>query len=238
MGEKAVKSPTLEQLVAVWRGILADPDAKRALAKLKHDGFAIDHLMPHDLRYPCWADYFAAIPFLPNRPSSRQVHRGNSLRKHLPLVEVLRQFAARANDPFCEIRVVTGNETLIGGSLEFGDQLGQAADLIQKFISSNWSIRERNPRNTVIALLRWSIRHRTGTPHDAELATLIDAASRAAGKSGIYLDANTLARIEKLELEGRVKAASRLNDVSGKSDSPLPDISLSTRFPNNRRKYV
>jgi hypothetical protein len=90
----------------------------------------------------------------------------------------------------------------------------------------------------VIALLRWTIRNRTGSPHDFELATLIDAASHAAGKSGIYLDATTLARIEKLEMEGRVKAACRLNYVSGKNSSPLPGISLSTRFPRNPAKHV
>jgi hypothetical protein len=140
-----MKSPTLDQLSGVWRRILDDPNAKRALAKLKRDGFAIAHLMPHDLRYPCWADYIASIPFLPNRPSSRQIHRGKSLRKHLPLLTVLRQFAAKANDPFCEIRVVTGNETLIESSRDFGNELGQAADLIQKFISSNWYVRGRNP---------------------------------------------------------------------------------------------
>jgi hypothetical protein len=233
-----VKSPTLSQLIAVWRGMLADPDAKQALAKLKQDGFPIDHFMPYDLRYPCWADYFAAIPFLPNRPSNRQIHRGKTLRKHLPLVKAMRQFAAKAKEPYCEIRVITGNQILIGGSLEFCKQLGEAADLIEKFIHSNWSIRDRNPRNTVIAILRWWIRHHTGNPHDLELGTLIDAASRAAGKSGIYLDANTLARIERLELEGRVKAACRLNFVSGKSESPLPDISLSTRSPKNRKKHV
>jgi hypothetical protein len=233
-----VKSLTVKELVAVWRGILANPDAKRALAKLKQDGFAIDHLMPHDLRYPCWADYLAAIPFLPNRPSSRKTHSGQSLRKHLTLVRAMRRFAAKAKEPFCEIRVVTGNQTLIGGSLEFCTQLGEAADLIEKFISSNWSIRDRNPRNTAIAVLRSTIRRRTGTSHDAELSTLIDAASLAAGKSGIYLDANNLARIERLELDGRVKAACRLNYVSGKSDSPSPDISLSTRFRKNRKKHV
>jgi len=60
--ERAVKSPTLEQLAAVWRKILDAPDAKRALAKLKEDGLAIDHLKPRDptLKQPCWADYLAA----------------------------------------------------------------------------------------------------------------------------------------------------------------------------------
>lgn len=52
-------------------------------------------------------------------------------------LKALRHFAAKANDPFGEIRVVTGKETLVGGSLDFANQLGQAADLIEKLISSN-----------------------------------------------------------------------------------------------------
>jgi hypothetical protein len=237
-GEQTVKWPTLPERKAVWQRILDNPEAKRVLAKLKRDGFAIDHLVPHDLRYPCWADYIASIPFLPNRPSRRQIHRGKTLRKHLPLLKALRQFAAKGSDPFCEIRVVTKNETLLEGSRSFGNELGHAADLIEKVISSNWSTRERNPRNTVIALLRWTIRDRTGTPHDSELATLIDAARSAAGKRCIFLDPHTLERIEKREMEGRVKAACRLNYLSGKSPSPFPGKSLSTRFPRNRQKRV
>jgi hypothetical protein len=237
-GEKTVKSLTLDELNAVWRRILDNPEAKKALAKLKRDGFAIDHLMPHGPRYPCWADYIASIPFLPNRPSRRQIHRGKTLRKHLPLLKALRQFAAQANDPFCEIRVVTKNETLLEGSRNFGNELGQAADLIEKIISSNWSTRERNPRNTVIASLRWTIWHRTGAPHDSELATLIDAARSAAGKSCIFLDPHTLERIEKREMEGRVKAACRLNYLSGLSLTPVPGIQLSTRFLRNSKKCV
>jgi hypothetical protein len=233
-----VKWPTLHQRKAVWRGILDDQDAREALATLKQDGFPIDDLSPPDSRQVGWADYIASIPFLPNRPSRRQLHPGRTLRKHLPLVNALRQFAAEANDPFCEIRVITKNEILLEGSRNFGKELGQAADLIEKFISSDWSTRNRNPRNAVIASLRWMIRHRTGAPHDSELAVLIDAALSAVGKSCIFLDPHTLERIEKREREGRVKAACRLNYLSGKSPSPLPSKSLSTRFPRNRKKRV
>jgi len=66
-----VEWPTLDQRIAVWEKILADPDAKRAFTKLKRDGFAIDHLTPDDSGYLCWADYIASIPFLSNRATIR-----------------------------------------------------------------------------------------------------------------------------------------------------------------------
>lgn len=234
-----MKSLTLDQLKGVWQGILDDPDAKRALAKLKRDGFGLDDLMPHDLNYPCWADYIASIPYLPNRPSRRQLHRAKSLRKHLPLVKAMRHFASKAGDPFCEMRVVTPDETLLEGSRAFGRDVAQAAKLVEKFISCDWYTRDRNKRNSVIASLRGMIRLRTGNPHDRELGTLIDAAFRAAGfKRGLYLDATTLDRIENLEKEGRVKATCRLNYLSGLSPTSDPGISLSTRFPRNRKERV
>lgn len=58
-----MKSPTLEQLQAVWRRILADPQAKEALGTLKRDGFAIDQLMPHDLKYPAGQTILPRFPF-------------------------------------------------------------------------------------------------------------------------------------------------------------------------------
>ena len=70
--------------------------------------------------------------------------------------------------------------------------------------------RDRNPRNALIAELRWVIRWRTGSPHDRELTILIDAAFQAAGvKNGFYIEPSALDRIEKREKEGRVKAVSR-----------------------------
>jgi hypothetical protein len=234
----AVKWPTLQQITPVWQSIRADPEGKQALAKLKRDGFAIDHLTPHGPKSPTWADYFASIPFLPNQSSQRHLQRKKTLRKHLPLVNAMRQFAAQANDPFCEIRMVRGNETLLEDCRELGLEFGKAADLIERFISSDWSTRERNPRNTVIASLRWTIRHRTGSSHDSELATLIDAAFVAVGKDCLCLESRALHRIEELERVGRVKAARRLNYVSEKSPTPVPGISRSTRSPRNRAKRV
>jgi hypothetical protein len=231
-----VKSLTLVQLRSVWRGILANPEAENALAKLEQDGFPSNRPKLHDLKHPSWANYVAAIPFLPNRSSRRRTHQGKTLRKHLSLVNVLREFAADASDPFCEIQVRTKNEILFEGSREFSQELGQAANLIEKLISSNWSVRDRNPRYTVIAQLRRTVRYLTGTPHDSALATLIDAALSTAGKKCIFLDPHRLDRIEKRETEGRMKSARHLDYLRGLS--PTPTLSLSTRFPQKRKKQV
>jgi hypothetical protein len=233
-----VKTPSLEQVQAVWQHILANPQAREALDTLKQGGFAIDHLTPNDLAHLNWSAYVALIPFLPDTPSRRRLYRGKALDKHRSLVRSLRVFAAQAGDPFCEIRRVKKNQWLHGVSPEFRNQLEKAADLIEDLISSNWSARHRNPRNTVIARLRWEIRHRTGAPHDSQLATLIEAAFTGAGQDPIFLEPRALERIEKRELEGRVKSACRLNFVAGKSPTPHPGISLSTRFHGKRKKRV
>jgi hypothetical protein len=240
-----MKTPTLHELQAVWRKILENPEAVGALARLKRDGFPISR---RDLNeHPSWASHIASIPFLPNRNSRRRLRLGKDLQKHMSLVKVLREFAINANNPLCEIRVLTRKKgrkkhlteiLLDEGSREFGRELGNAADLIEKLTCSNWSVRDRNARNTMIAFLRGTIRYRTGTSHDKELASLIDAAFTAAGKEPPYFDTKETERIERLEMEGRVKAACRLNYVSGESASPLPDVTLSTRSSTNRRKGV
>lgn len=49
--------------------------------------------------------------------------------------------------------------------------------------------------------------HRTGRPHDRDLKILIDAAFRFAGHGeGFHIESSELDRIEKREMEGRVKA--------------------------------
>jgi len=236
IGKRTVAPIPLDKLSQAWEGVLRDPGARKALDRLKHDGFPIDHLRPHGFDQPCWADHIAMIPFLPNRASHRHIHRQKNLRKHLPLLKALKDFAAKVEDPFCEIRMVHKKEILFEGSRTFGRELGQAADLVQQFLSSDWSIRERNPRNTMIAFLRGAIRFRTGKFHDQELADIIDAAFSGAGKEPIFLDSLALRRIEQLEMEGRIKAACRVNYVSGRSPTPAPIASLFTRFPRNRKK--
>ena len=195
--------------------------------------------MPDDSGYLCWADYIASIPFFSNRPSRRQLHKAKTLRKHLQLVKALRGLVAKTSEPFCETRINSKKGTFIGLDPKLAHKLAAAADIVDEFLTWDWYTRDRNERNSVIAALRWKIRQSTGTPHDRELGTLIYAAFRAAGiKEDFYLDATTLGRIEKLQKEGRVKATCRLNYVSGKSLSPLPGISLSTRYPKNRKKHV
>jgi hypothetical protein len=112
------------------------------------------------------------------------------------------------------------------------DLADRAASFIEKFLSWDWYIRERNPRNVLIAELRWTIRDRTGKPHDRELSTAIDAAFRAAGREVLRLDNTTLDRIEKREKEIRVKSFRRLDFYAGLNRTPK---SQSTRNPKKRR---
>jgi len=206
--EKGVEPPTLDQLNAVWKGVLKDQNALAALDQLERDGFKVGHLSPQDPAFhsPSWADYIAAIPLLENRPSRSYFYRRASLRKHLPLVRALRNFARQFDDPFCEGSLISTRDTTIPSHEDLPDLADRAASFIEKFVSWDWYIRERNPRNALIAILRGTIRARTGKPHDRELSTVIDAAFRAAGRTELYLDNTTLDRIEKREKENRVKS--------------------------------
>jgi len=58
-----------------WGESSQGPDGRRALAKLARDSFDLRRLSPQDatLRHPNWADCIAALPFLPTRPTRRQV---------------------------------------------------------------------------------------------------------------------------------------------------------------------
>jgi hypothetical protein len=210
--EKGLKPPTLGQLNFVWNGVLKDATARAALDQLKRDGFGIGHLSPRDPTFhrPSWADYIAAIPLLENRPSRSHFHRRSSLRKYLPLVRALRNFARQFDDPFREpILISTRNRTILLHEAA-RDLADRAASVIEEVLSFEWYIRERNPRNALIAELRWNTRHCTGKPHDRELSTVIDAACRAAGRDELRLDNTTLDRIEKREKETRIKSLHRL----------------------------
>lgn len=207
-----MKALTLQQLVEVWNKILKDKGAQQALATLAKDGFRISHLSPRDpsLRNPCWVDYIATIPFVPNRPSRTRFYRKTSLQKHWPLVRVMRRFAVKLDDPFCEMGVALGRHYSVNEDPSLGKRMTEASELIEKLLSWNWYTREKNPRNALIACLRWQIRERTKKPHDKELLAIISAAFRATGKKeGFYLTPNALDRIEKREKESRVRAASR-----------------------------
>lgn len=239
---ESVPRPTLAELSDVWKRVCDDPDAHKALVRLERDGFAIIYLDPRDptFKQPTWADYVAALPFLPNRPARRQLHRPNALRKYLPLVNILREFGTKVDNPFCEKHIVSIADCSIEDPRTLAKDLLQTAELLKKVLSWSWYTREKNPRNALIAELRSTIRSRTGNPHDRELAILVDAAFRAAGiKEGLYLDATALERIEKREKEGRVKATCWLNYISGLSPTPqAPKLRHSTTFPRNRGKRV
>ena len=231
--EEGLKLPTLRQLESVWDKVQKDKTAQTALQQLKQDGFDITHLSPRDPTFdtPSWADYIAAIPLLENRPSRTHFHRAVSLRKHLDLVTELRNFARQFGDPFCETRLISKTNTTIPFGEDSLNLAISAASYLEKFLSWDWSVRERNPRNALIAELRWTIRHRTGKPHDRALSTLIDSAYRAAGGQEPSLDNTALDRIEKREKETRVKSFRRLNFLA---DSGGTSKSKSTRNPKNK----
>jgi hypothetical protein len=206
---KAVK---LEQLLEIWSKILKDRDAQQALARLEKNGFGISHLTPTDpaFRRPSWADYISAIPLVPNRPSRRRIHSRTSLQKHWSLVRAMHRLIEKLDDPFCEMSIAIGRDYSVRDLTSLSKQLTETKEFIKQFLTWDCYIRERNPRNALIAELRWQIRSRTRKPHDRELRALIDAAFRAAGvKEGPYLTSNALDRIEKREKESRVKAIRR-----------------------------
>lgn len=232
--EKGLKPLTLDQLNSVWKGVLKDATARAALGRLKRDGFGIGHLSPRDPTFqrPSWPDCIAAIPLIENRPSRSHYYRHVSLRKHLPLVRALRDFARQFDGPFRETRLISTGDTTIPLGEDSSDLADRAASYIEKFLSWDWYIREHNPRNALIAELRWTIRFRTGKPHDRELSAVIDAACRAAGCTELLLDNTTLDRIEKREKESRVKSSRRLNSYAGMSRTPKGE---STRNPKKGR---
>src|SRR5215471_8831091 len=122
-----LKKITLEQRQEVWRKVLEDRAAQEALELLEKHGFGIAHLIPEDptFRHPNWSDYIAAIPFLPNRPSRRRIHRKISLQKHWPLVRALRRFAQKVDDPFCVVTIVTSR------ACNLGDRQNRAQSLLK-----------------------------------------------------------------------------------------------------------
>lgn len=232
--EKGLKLPTSGQLKSVWSRIQKDATAQAALDQLERDGFKVGHLRPQDPTFhnPSWADYIAAIPLLPNRPSRSYFHRRISRVKLLPVVNALRNFPRQFDDPFSEISLILTRNTRNLMHEDLPDLANRAASFIEKFLSLDWYIRERNPRNALIAELRWNIRSRTGKPHDRELSTVIDAACRAAGRNELCLDNTTLDRIEKREKETRVKSLRRLNFHAELSRTPKGE---STRTSKTKR---
>jgi hypothetical protein len=232
--ERALKLPTLGQSNSVWNGVLKDETARAALDQIKQAGFDIGHLRPRDPTFqsPSFADYVAAMPLLEDRPTRRDIHRHDSLRKHRPLVRALRNFARKCDDPFASVSLIKTRDRELQLGEDLGDLAARSASFVEKFLSWDWCVIEKNRRNALIAELRWTIRRRTGKPHDRELSTIIDAAYRAAGRTGPCLDNTTLDRIEKRVKETRVKAVGRLNFYAGVSSTPK---NKSTRNPQKRR---
>jgi len=165
-GSQHPKLPTTEQLCEIWKKVLSDPDAHRALDQLDKAGFGISHLKPRDatFKHPCWADYIAAAPLLSNKPSTRYIHLATSARKYRPLVRELREFAAAVKAPFVEVRFFLPRDCPVSDTVR--EDLLKAASTLEHYFSWNYYVRSLNPVHALIAELRWTIRQRTGRPHD------------------------------------------------------------------------
>ncbi len=207
---------TTEKLCEIWARICSDSDGREALERLNADGFPISHLIPCDATFklPCWADYIAALALVPNKQSTRRIHKRTSFRKYWPLVRELQRFAATVNLPFVELTILSRKDSPSPASASLREDLLKTALMLDHFLSWDYCVRYLNSRNALIAELRWTIREKTGRPHDRELSVLIDAAFRAAGyKNGCCIDSTTLDRIEKREKENRVKANRRIRSL-------------------------
>ncbi len=236
-GNEHSKPPDTERLRDIWGKVLSDTDARTALERLDEAGFRISHLKPRDatFQYPNWADCVAALPFLPNKPSTRRIHRKTSFQKYWPLVGELRRFAAEVNVPFVEVATFGTRDYSVPAIGTLREDLLKAASMLEHFLSWDFYVRYLNSRNALIAELRWTIRERTGRPHDPEFGVLIHTAFRAAGfKEGCYIDSTALDRIEKRQREGRVKANRRMRRLISVASPSL----CSTRIRPDSRKRV
>jgi hypothetical protein len=206
---------TTERLCEIWEKVLSDINARGALERLGHAGFPISHLKPQDATFlhPSWADYICALPLLPNKPPTRRIHDANSSRKYLPLAQDLREFAD-APGPFREVLIFAGTDyPNYPTNRSLREDLLKAASILERYLSWHYCVCYRNPRHALIAELRWTIRDRTGRPHDRELNILFDAAFRAAGYEGFYMDSTALDRMEKRQKESRVKMMRRMRKL-------------------------
>ena len=224
--EQRVTGPlTTERLCDIWEKILSDSDGRRALEQLDKAGFRMSHLKPRDatFKHPSWADYVSALPLLPDEPSTRRIHSNGSLHKYWPIVRELRRVAANMNAPFVEVTIFRSKDFPESDLTTSPDDLLKTAAILEDFFSWNYCVRNLNPRHALVAELRWTIREKTGRPHDRELNDLIASAFRAAGsKEYCYIDSTTLERIEKRQRESRVKAHQRIRRL------------LSTSRPSSR----
>jgi len=135
-----------------------------------------------------------------------------------------------------EVAIFGKRDYPVSAISSLSEDLLKAASMLEHVLSWDYLVQYLNPRDALIAGLRWTIRERTGRPHDRDLSILIDAAFRAAGyKEGCYIDSTTLDRIEKRQKESRVKANRRIRSLISAS---APSLGRSTRNRRNSKKLV
>jgi len=183
----------------IWRKVLADPDAQRALKILERDGI--------DLQRGTWPTRIASIPFLPNRrATTRAIRPPRTSRVVIRFLDdLLNSFAA----PYGRLEAYDPSNHVfhMRPSLERETpprQIKDAADLLRRVLSLNWAIAEHNPQHNEIATLRWEVRSRTGQPHDTELVDLLHVVFEAAGfKNGFRMEYSALKKILRNETNTR-----------------------------------
>lgn len=198
-----------EDLNRIWRAIRKDRYGARALAILKKHGFDLERIPVESYT---WPGIIASIPFLPKRRArSRLLSRPNGLRLAM---RFLRELARSLKSPYSRVEAHDPRAKVI--YMRASDELNplpfmKAADFLERVSSWKWVVAEHNPRQNVIASLRWEIRWRTKKPHDKELADLLDATFRAGGfKQGLYMTFESLKKTETTARETRIVARRKL----------------------------
>jgi hypothetical protein len=124
----------------------------------------------------------AVIPLLPNRRArSRVLPVPRGARR---VVRFLREISEMAAKPYSEVQAHDGNGITYFGTGAVRDVLksGQLAGSLEKALGCRWVLTESNAQQNALASLSWEVKERTGKLHDRQLADVLDAVFRAAGK--------------------------------------------------------
>jgi hypothetical protein len=219
-------TPSKQQII--WRTVVSDDDALRALGLLKRRGI--------DLQSGTWPARIVAIPFLPNRrATTRLIVPPRSARL---VIRFLNELVAAFGSPYGRLEAYDRQARVFHMKPSLDREtpvtaLKQAADLLQKILSLRWAVAEHNPRQNEIASLRWEIRFRTGQPHDTELVDLLNVVFEAAGfKDGFRMDYAALKKLLKNETNTRMALRKKVQPPRHRSRRstqrnllvrPLPD---------------
>ena len=163
--------PSRVMLEKNWKTVQKDKDGARALSILWKSGFRLN-----------WPE-IGLIPFLPTRRARSRnlvLPRGTRL-----VVRSLREIADGLADQYTSVEAYNPREGSIymkpGIEGDFPN-FRELADSLERVGRCRWAVTEHNPRQNAIAGLLWETKNRTGKLREVEVADLLDAVFRAAGK--------------------------------------------------------